>query len=120
MPHFKEIHASKSPFQLTTILGVVKQSATSTVAKDLKPGASPWEAVGNAISRLIEEGGKLFPSILEHESVLKSELPYFPAIRKVILNFNYQFLGRRPGSQELTRSNQHWPLTLKLKGRLLN
>ena len=78
MPHLKEIHASKSPFQLTTILGVVKQSVTSTVAKDLKPGTSPWEAVGNAISRLIDEGGKLLPSILEHESVLKSKLTHFP------------------------------------------
>lgn len=73
MPHFKEIHASKSPFQLTTILGVVKQSVTSTVAKDLKPGTSPWEAVGDAITRLIDEGGKLFPSIHEQESVLKSK-----------------------------------------------
>lgn len=88
MPHFKEIHASKSPFQLTTILGVVKQSATSTVAKDLKPGMSPWEAVGTAIGRLIEEGGKLFPSILEHESVLKSELPFPQAFEKRLVEIS--------------------------------
>lgn len=80
MPHFKEIHASKSPFQLTTILGVVKQSATFTVAKDLKPGTSPWEVVGVAIGRLIDEGGKLLPSILEHESVLKSTFAHFSVI----------------------------------------
>ena len=77
---FKKLIGPQSPFQLTTILGVVKQSATSTVAKDLKPGTSPWEAVGDAISRLIEEGGKLIPSILEHESVLKSKLTHFLAI----------------------------------------
>ena len=114
----KEIHASKSPFQLTTILSVVKQSATSTIAKDLKPGVSPWETVGDAISRLIEEDGKLLPSVLEHESVLKSKSSSFP-FEKWLFLILIQSLGCHRGLQESTRSNQHWVSTLKLKERWL-
>jgi hypothetical protein len=71
MPHLSDARGAKSPFQLTTILMFVKQIATSTVAKDLKPGSSAWEAIGTSISHLIEEGSKLFPLAMEPESVLK-------------------------------------------------
>ena len=73
MPHLKDVRASKSSFQLTTVLGVVKSCATSTVAKDMKPGSSPWEAIGNFIGQLIEDSNKLMQPMLEAESVLKSE-----------------------------------------------
>jgi dynactin 1 len=63
---------------MTNILGVVKSCATSTVAKDMKPGTSIWEAIGNAIGHLIEESTKLLHPMLEAENVLKSEPYLFP------------------------------------------
>jgi hypothetical protein len=82
MPHLRDVRASKSAFQLTTILGVVKQSATATVAKDMKPGASPWEAIGEVITHLIEESSKLVQPISEPENVLKSK-PFTMSLRLV-------------------------------------
>lgn len=73
MPHISDVRNSKSSFIMTTVLGYVRQIASSTVAKGLKPGASPWEAVGSSISQLIEEGGKLLPSVLEAENVIKGK-----------------------------------------------
>lgn len=46
----------------------------STVAKDLRPGVSCWEAVGEAIAQLAGECNKLLPTALEPESVVKSML----------------------------------------------
>ncbi|KDR85814.1 hypothetical protein GALMADRAFT_234908 [Galerina marginata CBS 339.88] len=71
MPHLKDVRSSKSSFQLTTILGVVKQSATASVAPDMKPGASPWDAVGDFVALLIEESSKLVQPLSEPENVLK-------------------------------------------------
>ncbi|KAF8893676.1 dynein associated protein-domain-containing protein [Gymnopilus junonius] len=71
MPHLKDVRSSKSSFQLTTILGVVKQSATATVAPEMKPGASPWDAIGEVVSHLIEESTKLVQPLSEPENVLK-------------------------------------------------
>jgi len=77
MPHLKDVRSSKSPFQLTTILAVVKESLVSTVAPDMKPGASPWEALGDVITHMIEESSKLVQPLLEPENVLKSKLYEF-------------------------------------------
>lgn len=74
MPHLRDVRSSKTSFQLTTVLGVVKQAATSTVAKDMKPGASPWDAIADVMRHLIEESGKLVQPISEPDNVLKSEL----------------------------------------------
>jgi len=74
MTHLKDVRSSKSSFQLPTILGIVKQSATSTVVKDMKPGASPWTAIGDVITHLIEESTKLVQPISESENVVKSVL----------------------------------------------
>ncbi|KAF8634861.1 hypothetical protein AX15_000617 [Amanita polypyramis BW_CC] len=71
MPHLSDARSAKSPFQLNTILVLVKQIATTTVAKDLKPGASTWEAVGEFISQLIAEDAKLLPLMMEAENVFK-------------------------------------------------
>ncbi|KAF9055788.1 dynein associated protein-domain-containing protein [Panaeolus papilionaceus] len=71
MPHLSDVRTAKSSFQLTTILGVLKNSATSTIAKDLKPGASVWEAVNVAMTQVIDEAGKLVQPILGPENVMK-------------------------------------------------
>lgn len=71
MPHLSDVRAAKGPFQLTTILAIVKQTAASTVAKDLKPGASVWEAVSQHVLQLVEDGNKLLPLTLEQENVQK-------------------------------------------------
>lgn len=72
MPHLSDVRTAKSSFQLTTILGVLKNSATTTIAKDLKPGASVWEAVNVAMTQVIDEAGKLVQPILGPENVMKS------------------------------------------------
>ncbi|KAK2464772.1 hypothetical protein APHAL10511_003190 [Amanita phalloides] len=71
MPHLSDARSAKSPFQLNTVLALVKQIATSTVAKDLKPGASVWGVVRDFISRLIADGAKLLPLVMEAENVFK-------------------------------------------------
>ena len=71
MPHLSDVRSSKAPFQLATVLSFVKQIAASTVAKDTKPGVSPWDAVGMSITQLIQEGSKLLPLALEGENVVK-------------------------------------------------
>jgi hypothetical protein len=74
MEHTNNARSSQSAFLLNKVLGFVKETGTKTVAKDLKPGESVWEAVGMSISRIVEEGSKLLPLILENENVIKSKL----------------------------------------------
>ncbi|KAJ7163329.1 dynein associated protein-domain-containing protein [Mycena filopes] len=71
MPHLSDVRSTKVPFQLTTILSYVKQIAASTVAKDIKPGVTAWEAIGESIAQLVQEGSKLLPLTLEPENVIK-------------------------------------------------
>ncbi|KAJ7877450.1 dynactin [Mycena leptocephala] len=71
MPHLGEVRSSKAPFQLTTILSFAKQIAASTVAKDMKPGVTAWQAIGESIAQLVQEGSKLLPLTLEAENVIK-------------------------------------------------
>jgi len=73
MPHLSDVRSSKSSFQLTTVLSFVKQIAASTVAKDMKPGVSAWDSIGESITQLVEEGGKLLPLAMEPENVLKGK-----------------------------------------------
>jgi len=73
MSHLSDARASKSSFQLTTILSYAKDLASTTVGVNSKPGTQWWEAVGETITQLIQEGGKLLPSTMENENVLKSE-----------------------------------------------
>ncbi|KAF8555081.1 hypothetical protein OG21DRAFT_1484169 [Imleria badia] len=51
IPHLSDARSAKSSFQLATVLSYAKQIAMSTVAKDLRPGASCWEAVGDAMAQ---------------------------------------------------------------------
>lgn len=73
MPHLSDARSAKSPFQLTTLLALVKQTAASTVAKDIKPGESAWDAIGASIAQLVQEGGKLLPLAMESENVVKGQ-----------------------------------------------
>ena len=91
MPHLSDARSAKSPFQLNTILALVKQIATSTVAKDLKPGASAWEAVGEFISQLIVEDAKLLPLMMEAENVFKRMT--IPHVARVLDLLCIQFLA---------------------------
>ncbi|KAF7307559.1 CAP-Gly domain-containing protein [Mycena indigotica] len=72
MPHISDVRANKTPFQLTTILSAAKQNALATVAKDMKPGSSAWEAIGESITQLVQEGTKLLPLTMEAENVVKA------------------------------------------------
>lgn len=72
IPHLSDARSAKSSFQLATVLSYAKQTAMSTVAKELRPGASYWEAVGEAIAQLAGECNKLLPIALEPENVVKS------------------------------------------------
>ncbi|KAH7911588.1 dynein associated protein-domain-containing protein [Hygrophoropsis aurantiaca] len=71
IPHLSDARSAKSSFQLATVLSYVKQMAMSTVAKDMRPGASYWEAVSDSIAQLIQECNKLVPLALEGENVHK-------------------------------------------------
>ncbi|THU86256.1 dynactin [Dendrothele bispora CBS 962.96] len=71
MPHLSDARALKSEFKLTTILSYAKELASTTVGVNSKPGTQWWEAVGETITQLIQEGGKLLPSTMENENVLK-------------------------------------------------
>jgi dynactin 1 len=74
MPHLSDVRADKTPFQLATVLSYVKQTAETTVAKNLKPGMSPLDAVGESILELVQEGSNLLPLALESENVAKRQL----------------------------------------------
>ncbi|KAG9313881.1 dynein associated protein-domain-containing protein [Chiua virens] len=71
IPHLSDARGAKTSFQLATVLSYVKQTVMSTVAKDLRPGVSCWEAVGEAIAQLAAECNKLLPIALEPENVVK-------------------------------------------------
>lgn len=73
MPHLSDVRADKTPFQLPTVLSYVKQTAETTVAKNLKPGMSPWDAVGGSILEVVQECSNLLPLALESENAAKSE-----------------------------------------------
>ena len=74
MPHLSDVRGDKTPFQLATVLSYVKQTAETTLAKNLGPGMSPWDAVGESILELVQEGSNLLPLALENESVAKSKI----------------------------------------------
>ncbi|KAG5654154.1 hypothetical protein H0H81_006866 [Sphagnurus paluster] len=71
MPHLSDARSAKSSFQLTVLLALVKQIATATVAKDIKPGESVWDAIKASIAVMLQEGAKLLPLALESDNVLK-------------------------------------------------
>ncbi len=73
MPHLSDVRTAKTPFQLNTILGYVKQATTTTVGMDAKIDASFWEPIGASLSQLVQEGAKLLPLMMEAENVTKGE-----------------------------------------------
>ncbi|KAG6879324.1 hypothetical protein C0992_003541 [Termitomyces sp. T32_za158] len=71
MPHLSDARSGKSTFQLTTLIAIVKQTASATVVKDIKLGESVWDAIGASIAAVVQEGSKLLPLALEAENVQK-------------------------------------------------
>ncbi|KAF8899310.1 dynein associated protein-domain-containing protein [Infundibulicybe gibba] len=116
MPHLSDVRSSKTSFQLTTILSFVKQTASSTVAKDLKPGASMWEAIALSITQLIYEGGKLLPLAMESENVLKISgiAPWVTRIEEIKASMAINVEAERKLSQ-LNDEMQGLVRTLKAK-----
>ncbi|KAK1221966.1 hypothetical protein PQX77_015209 [Marasmius sp. AFHP31] len=74
LKHVADARSAKPSFQLTTIVGFTKELASATPGITHKPGALWWEAVSETITQLAQEGGKLLPTILEVENVVKSML----------------------------------------------
>jgi len=74
MPYLSDVRGAKSIFELTSVLAFVQQTVISTVAKDMKPDVSPWEAVGESILRLVQEAGKLLPLAMEPENAAKGNI----------------------------------------------
>ena len=63
----------------------------------MKPGGSPWDAIGDAISHLIEESGKLVQPMSEPENVLKSKFLaslFYRLPLTLLLSHRYCPLGR--------------------------
>ena len=71
MPHISDVRAAKSAFQLSNVLAFVTQTAGSTVGKG-HDAASPWDAVGNFLTQIITEVGRIVPMSLEPENTVKS------------------------------------------------
>jgi len=80
---------------------LVKQIATSTVAKDLKPGVSVWEAVRGYISQLIAEIAKLLPLVMEPENVLKlsGTAPWVTRVEEIKANMAVNVEAERKAAQ---------------------
>ena len=72
MPHLSDVRSSKSAFQLTAVLGFVKQIAASTVGKGRTDGVSSWDAVSAVVASIMQDAGKLLPLAMETENVIKS------------------------------------------------
>ncbi|KAI0071023.1 dynactin [Panus rudis PR-1116 ss-1] len=71
MPHLNDVRSSKSSFQLSTVLGFVKQTADATVGKGRKDGVTSWEAVTDFFARIMQEAIALVPLALENENMFK-------------------------------------------------
>ncbi|RDX50532.1 dynactin [Lentinus brumalis] len=71
MPHINDVRAAKSAFQLSTVLSFVKQSTASTVGKGRNDDSSPWDAVGDFLTQVIQEAARIVPLSMESENTLK-------------------------------------------------
>lgn len=89
----------------------------TTVAKDMKPGASCFEAVGEAIAQLSAECNKLLPLAMEPESVFKSR-PLSSLVFADIMLTMTKSLARHHGSYELRRSEPAWRSMQKPSAKL--
>ncbi|KZT02085.1 dynactin [Laetiporus sulphureus 93-53] len=71
MPHLSDVRSAKAPFQLSSVLSFVKQTAASTVGKGKKDDVSPWDTVTNFFTQMVQEATSLLPLALESENTLK-------------------------------------------------
>nr|GAT55786.1 predicted protein [Mycena chlorophos] len=101
MPHISDVRANKTPFQLTTILSFAKQNAIATVAKDMKPGNNVWEAIGESVVQLVQEGSKLLPLTMEAENVVKGSgvSPWVTRVQEVKTSLAVNLEAERRVSQ---------------------
>jgi hypothetical protein len=118
MPYLSDARSSKNPFQLSTLLSLIKKTAASTVAKDKKLGMSPWEALGESIAQLVQEASRLLPLTMEGENVVKGKL----CLDLLLITFItlFQCLALHHGSLELQKSRQILQSTQRQNENLSN
>jgi hypothetical protein len=102
MPYLSDARSSKNPFQLSTLLSLIKKTAASTVAKDKKLGMSPWEALGESIAQLVQEASRLLPLTMEGENVVKGKL----CLDLLLITFITLFQCLAQKSKQIQRSTQ--------------
>lgn len=71
MPHVSDAKGSKTPFQLSKVLNIANEVATSTVWKSRKDVATCWGALSDAISQVIAEANALLPITMDPSNVVK-------------------------------------------------
>ncbi|KIY50506.1 hypothetical protein FISHEDRAFT_64716 [Fistulina hepatica ATCC 64428] len=71
VPYLSDVRAAKSSFQLTSVLAFVKQIASSTAAKNMKPGVSVWGTINESIANIASECNDVLPDIMEIDSIVK-------------------------------------------------
>jgi len=93
--HIVDARQGKCSFQFKLIIGKFKQHVQDNVANDLKQDASPWEALGEAMSHVIEQSNALFPAVLEQENTIRGMLLQLLSERQLtsfIFSFWYRSL----------------------------
>lgn len=71
MPHVSDAKGSKTPFQLSKVLNIANEVATSTVWKNRKDVPTCWGALSDAISQVIAEANALLPITMDPGNVVK-------------------------------------------------
>ncbi|KAH8094699.1 dynactin, partial [Cristinia sonorae] len=69
IPYLGDVRSAKSAFQLDTLLGFVKQVASSTVGKG--KDCSSWQSATDFITEVMADANKLLPVAMEAENVVK-------------------------------------------------
>jgi dynactin 1 len=88
MPYLADVRNSKSPFELVSVVSFVKLTVTSSIAKDIDPTTSPWEAVGQSLVQLIQETSKVLPLTMESEHVIKGVFRFPSFLHRLLRPLN--------------------------------
>lgn len=118
MPYLTEVRGSKAAFKLSSVLGFVKECASSSVGKNSKEGTESWEAVAAFFGKVVEELNKLITVATEQENVFKSKLREFFIVRTLLMSAQLPVL--RHGSSALTRLSPLPLSTSRQSARLRN
>ncbi|KAF8644238.1 hypothetical protein AX16_008593 [Volvariella volvacea WC 439] len=116
MLHLQDVRSLKGPFQLTFVLSSVKETATTTAIKDLKPGSSVWDALNDYIIQLSQEASRLVPLSMENDSILKMSrvAPWVTRVEEIKATLAINVEAERKVSQ-LNEEIQGLVRTLKIK-----